>query len=433
MLAATAVLVMLGLAAPAHAAPEPSDQSVVIGGTLEAVQKEPTMGGTLEAVRVYRKWSNTTPSGLPSLVEPTEAATLAGYMGGGKRTLMYSAAVPWHGWMSEAKQRNGDGDPLNDVPEPYCKWRPKVATKSWFRSYADGDYDSELRTWLRQFHDLASDVPEIYLSIQPEADRLHASPAAARYQKCVGTPAELTAAWGRMVNIAGGRVVGGASLNAMDRTGGKIRWVPVMTDWAFTHTAEVTSPERYLVDFRTGLPPRSATGDDATLKSSRATPWMPPRGTYDYAGIDVFNFSGAVAGSRVPTRIQVDDPATAVVEEDRWRSMDVITRAVRLWARHNALMPDGRPAPIYIAELGSAPDPTRPGRRAAWLDSACRFVEEHPSIRAVLYFDANTMRLSTWKWAKRSNGSWDAVGSPTGVDTVSTRAFGRWMNGCAAT
>ncbi len=432
LLAAVAASVTVGLSAPAaFAAPEPSDQSVVVGGTLEAMNKERTIGATLEAVRVYRTWSNTTPSGLPSLTESTEASKLASYMGAGKRTLMYSAGVPWHSWMAEAKRLNGDGDPTNNVADPYCKWKPKVATKSWFKSYADGDYDAELRTWLRQFNDLAASVPEIYLSILPEADRLDASPAAAKYQRCVGTAADVRAAWQRMVNIAGGRVVGGASLNAMDRTGGKIRWVPVMTDWAFTHTSGATSPERELVNFRTGLPPANATGADATLTSSRATPWMPPVGTYDYAGIDVFNFSGAIAGITVPTRIKVDDPATAVLEEDRWRSLDVITRAVLLWARHNAPMPDGQAAPIYIAELGSVPDPTRPGRRAAWLDEGCRFVAQEPRIRAVLYFDANTMRLNTWNWKKRSDGGWDATAPATGVDTVSAQALGRWLTGCA--
>ncbi len=433
-LAAVAASVSVGVTAPAAlAVPESSAESVVLGGTLEAMHKERAIGATMETVRVYRTWSNTTPSGLTSLSDSAEVSTLSGYIGGGKRTLMYSAGVPWHRWMAEAKQLNGDADATNNVTEPYCKWKPKVATKSWFKSYADGDYDAELRTWLRQFNDLAASVPEIYLSIQPEADRLDASPAAARYQQCVGTAAEVRAGWRRLVNIAGGRVVGGTSLNAMDGTGGKIRWVPVMTDWAFTHTAGVTSRERELVNFRTGLPPASATGADATLGSSRATPWMPPVGTYDYAGIDVFNFSGAVAGSGVPTRIKVDDPATTVVEEDRWRSVDVITRAVLLWSQHHAPMPDGRAAPVYIAELGSVPDPTRPSRRAEWLQEGCRYVQQQPRIRGVLYFDANTMRLHTWNWKKRADGAWDATAPTTGVDTLSAKGFGTWFNGCQST
>ena len=362
-----------------------------------------------------------------------DLATLRGLTEGGQRSLFVSAVIPWTSWKAAADLANSDQDPTNDLPVPYCKWTPthpstgQPLAKSWFRAFADGDYDTRLRAWLTGVDSLGApgDNP-VLVSLMAEMDRLDALPTTFPYRSCVGTPEEFRAGWARAYAVAGG-AIGGPSLNAADGTGGRLIWVPVFTGWAFNYTAGYDAPERPLVDFRTGLPPPGAPPNEATLEIARATPWLPPTGSWDQVGIDEFNFSGAVAGKVVPTRIKVDDPLTTEVETDQWRSLQVLMQPVLLWSTHHAPRPDGSPGTVFLAEVGSVPDPTRPQRRPDWIQDACGYLESQPRIVGSLYFDTNTVRLSTWSWTKHADGSWHAAPNPTDTDHASVAAWGELM------
>lgn len=402
--------------------PPPSAERLLVGGTEALLADEATLGRTLDVVRVYRTWS---PTSLPVLDLPY----LSEIADEGRRSAFLSAVVPWVAWKAEADRVNGDGNPANDVPEPFCKWQPtdpltgQPLPKSWFAAFADGDYDARLRDWLTQVDSLGDPDTPVLLSLMPEADRLDALPGNAAYQACVGTAAEFRAGWERAYEVAAG-ATGGSSLNLADGAGGQLLWVPVFTGWSFAYTAGVSAPERALVEFGTGLPPPGAPPEEATLTAARATPWLPAADTWDHVGIDEFNFSGAVAGVVTPTRVKVDDPATPAVEKDQWRSLEVLMRPVLLWSEHNAPRPDDALATVFLAEVGSVPDPTRPERRPDWLTDACRYLQDADRIVGALYFDANTVRLSSWQWTKRADKAWYATPPPTGPDQLSVSRWG---------
>jgi hypothetical protein len=398
---------------------------MLVGGTEQMVSQEGTLGRALDVVRVYATWSQTS---LPSL-NMTQLKKLAD---GGRRSIFISAVIPWTSWQGKMAGPVPSTAYAKSIDAPNCKWRPtdpntgQVRAGSWFKAFADGAYDVRLRNWLAQVDSLGSPSNPVFLSLMPEADRLDASPESAQYKQCVGTPEEFRAGWARAYQVAAGQF-GGSSLNLSDGTGGHLVWVPVFTDYAFVTTEGYSGEARSLVEFKTGLPPPNSPPDQKTLKIARATPWMPPPGTWDHVGIDVFNFSGAVAGSERPTRIKVDDPATQKKETDQWRSVDVLTRPVLLWSTYNAPRPDGADPTVILAELGSVPDPTRPDRRPDWIAEGCSFLQSAHRIVGALYFHTKTVRLSNWNWTKRSDGAWDAVGSPLGTDTASMKAWGAVM------
>jgi hypothetical protein len=275
---------------------------MLVGGTEAMVSQEGTLGRPLDVVRVYATWS---PTSLPTL-NMTQLRNLAD---GGRRSIFISAVIPWTSWQGKVAALPTTATASeSSVLAPNCKWRPtdpntgQVLQGSWFKAFADGAYDTRLRTWLSQVDSLGSPSNPVFLSLMPEADRLDASKESAAYKQCVGTPEEFQAGWARAHQVAAG-AVGGTSLNLSDGTGGHLVWVPVFTDYAFTTTEGYSGPVRNLVEFKTGLPPAGAPEDQRTLKIARATPWIPPSGTWDHVGIDVFNFSGAVAGGERPTRI----------------------------------------------------------------------------------------------------------------------------------
>jgi hypothetical protein len=415
-LIAAAVVVLCQLSmAPATAAPEPGPDRALFGGVQNLMAKESSLGRTLDLVRVYSVWKD----GPPPV--PPVVSTI---MSGGDRTVLLSASIPWHGWAAQAKKLNNDGNAGNDVPEPYCATKPTIpgsstpSGKTWFGAVATGDYDDRLRTWLQRFSDLASQTPAAYISFQHEADRL-GDVAKDEYQQCVGTPAEYRAAWNRIRLIAEGvRGPGGEDLTR--RSAGRLVLVPIYTTWGFWHT----ETNRVLIRPVTGEP-NGTTDADKTLESARVTPWVPASEDYDVLAADTFNYSGTPAGGGVPVRVQVDDPATATKEADKWRSLRVLVRPVVIWADHHATMPNGSVRPLMLAEYGSVPDPTRPDRRPQWIADACRFLSDPVNARfhAASYFDVNQMRLTTWNWTKLSSGAWSAASTPTGTDTRSVAAL----------
>lgn len=403
--------------------PPPSATRMLVGGTESMRGREGALGRPLDVVRTYTTWS---PTSLPVL----DMAHLRSLSDGGKRSVFLSAVIPWTAWKAAADVKSERPTAISPTTpaSPNCVWRPTdprtgaVLDKSWFAAFADGDYDARLRAWLTQVESLGSGVSPVFVSLMPEADRLDATAATARYRACVGTPEEYRAGWARAYEVATGAVGGGRNLN-LNAGAGELVWVPVFTDWSLGYTAGIDAPERSLLVFKTGLPPPGAPPEEARLENARATPWMPPMGTWDHVGDDVFNFSGAVAGGGVPTRVKVDDPSTPNHETDQWRSLAVLTNPVLLWSQYNAPRPDGKLATVMLAEVGSVPDPTQPDRRPGWIRDGCVTLQHRDRIVAASYFDANTVRLSNWKWTKQADGSWDASSPPTGVDSTS---IGRW-------
>jgi len=410
------------LSSPAFAAvPEPGPGRALWGGTTGLQARESALGRPLDVVRIYSQWE----TGPPQV----STADLRPIVTGGRRTLMYSSTINWGSWRREARARNSDGDPNNNVAEPYCKTRPVVpgttrpSGKSWFAAVATGDYDAALRRWLEQLAALSSETPALYVSFQHEADRL-SDGQHSEYQPCVGTPAEYRAAWRRLRMVAEGSV-GTPKPNLLRRGGGHLVLVAIYTDWGFWHTANNpgTKP-RALVDVSTGQPLPGGSADDQSLHSARVTAWQPAAQDYDIAAIDVYNFSGSAGPN--PNRVAVDDPATPVKESDQWLSLPVLLQPFMRWATNWAARPDGSKRPLMLAEYGSVPDPTRPGRRAAWFGDACRFLSAPAQARfhGAVYFDVAQWGLTTWRWQK-TDGRWSAVGGPTGPDTRSIAAMGQ--------
>lgn len=418
MVAAIVLVALQVLASPATAAvPVPGPTRALFGGPLNLQAREPALGRPLDVVRIYTAWETGPPA-----VNTTQYRAL---MDGGNRTLLISASIGWISWQTQAKQRNSDADPGNDVAEPYCGTRPVVpgttqpSGRTWFGAVASGDYDASLRRWLEQLAALASETPQLYVSFHHEADRLGDSTQSA-YQACVGTPAEYQAAWHRVRLLAEG-TVGTAMPDLTYRNGGVLVLTPIFTTWGFWHT----TTGRALIRPATGQPIPGGSPDDLTLWSSRVSQWVPAAEDYDVLGTDVFNYSGATAGSGKPTNVKVDDPATATKEPDQWRSLQVLVQPVLRWATNFAALPGGATRPLILAEYGSVPDPVRPTRRAAWLTDACRFLSAPDQARIIgaLYFDVNQMRLTTWQWSKVGPGRWTAVGTPAGTDDAAVTAL----------
>jgi hypothetical protein len=65
----------------------------------------------------------------------------------------------------------------------------------------------------------------------------------------------------------------------------------------------------------------------------------------------------------------------------KWKSFGDIFSAFYAWAA-----PHGKP--LMIAETGAQEDPADPGRKAQWLADAAAWLQLHPAIRAVSYFDS---------------------------------------------
>jgi hypothetical protein len=414
-------LVLMQLVSPpaVAAVPEPGPGRALWGGNLPLQLRESSLGRPLDVVRVYGQWSV---AGPPQV----NTAQLQNLTADGRRTLLASSGIPWDNWRNEARARNADADPGNDVAEPYCKVRPVVpgttqpSGRTWFGAMAAGDYDASLRRWLEQLSALAAQTPALYVSLHHEAERL-SDAAHSMYQGCVGTPAEYRAASQRMRLLAQG-AVGTPKPSLLRRDGGRLVIVVVHTNWGYWHTAG--SPSRALVVPSTGQPVAGQSPDDQSLLNARVTPWTPAAIDYDVLGTDVYNFAGAPL-ARDPRNVAVDDPATAVRETDQWYSLEVLVRPFVRWATNHGALPDGSVRPLMIAEYGSVADPTRPDRRAAWLGAACRFLSAPAQARfhAALYFDTDMWRLNTWQWRKDANGRWSAVAGVTGTDTRSVAAM----------
>jgi hypothetical protein len=421
MLAATTLALVLTqvLASPAVAAPEPGPGRALWGGNPGVQAREPSLGRPLDIVRVYSQWTAGPPQVDTARWEPLVTAER-------RSTLLVSSAFPFDSWRNEARALNGDGNPANDVPEPYCKTRPVVpgtaqpSGKTWFGAIAAGHYDASLRRWLEQLAALAANTPALYVSLHHEADRLSDGGLTA-YQKCLGVPAEYRAAWQRVRLVASG-AVGTPKPNLLRRAGGKLVLVVVHTGWGYWHTPG--SPSRALVNPSTGQPVPGQSADDQSLRTARVTLWTPAAVDYDVLATDVYNFSGAPLGPN-PREVAVDDPATTVRETDQWYSLEVLVRPFARWATNFGALPGGSVRPLMIAEYGSVADPTRPDRRAAWLGAACRFLSAPAQARfqGAMYFDTDMWRLNTWTWRKQASGRWSAVGTPTGVDTRSVAAM----------
>jgi hypothetical protein len=419
-----AVLAVAGALPAAAAPPTPSATRALFGGPLNLYNREAQLGRNLDVVRIYTKWGPNGPVANVASLKPLVTA--------GTRTLLISASLPWADWRSEAATRNGDGNAANDVPYPYCAappMQPGTTTpsgKSWFAAVGDGDYDAQVTTWLAQINDqLGAGVESIYVSLQHEPDRLSDDQSAVDYQRCAGTPAEYRAASARVFDLANG-AGGRPNRWAGAGQGGKLRFVVIFTTWGFWHTAGgAGQTSRSLVNLGTGLPPAGATGADATLASARITPWAPAADKYDYLATDVFNYSGAAAGSTGPNGVRVDDPATTAKESDLWRSLPNLLASVKLWTtNHTSDIGAARPKRVFVTELGSVPDPHRPQRKAQWIGEACRWFSDpaNSMFEAALYFDVNQMRLKTWTWTKR-NGAWFSS-TPKADDTPSINALG---------
>jgi len=420
LLAGVALVLAAVVGPPAPAAaepPVPGGSRALFGGTKQLLADEAAMGRSLDVVRVYTRW-DTGP------VLPT--STFAPMTDGGRRTLLVSTTIPWDAWKSEAQKRNGDANPGNNVPTPWCKFapvRPGTSTpsgKTWWGAVADGDYDAALRTWLTGVHDLAGTAPEVYATLQHEMDRLGKDAGTRAYQRCLGGPADYRAAFARLRQVAQG-AFGGTDLTATPT--GRIKLVPIFTGWGFSHTADGDRP---LVNTATGATLPGLTGDDATLKSARVTEWLPALRDDEWVGADVFNLSGSTAGMARPVGIKVDDPATAKKETDQWRELEVLLRPIERWTDAWAATSGGGQRQLYLAEYGSVPDPTRSARRAEWLTRACTYLSSPPARRfvAASYFDVNVVQLGRWNWTRTTDGRWSATGSSSGVDTTSVAALG---------
>ena len=77
--------------------------------------------------------------------------------------------------------------------------------------------------------------------------------------------------------------------------------------------------------------------------------------------------------------------------------------------------------PLMLSEWGSKEDPSRPGRKAAWLrDAADRLRHDYPDIKAVVYFDE----------AKHERGTvndWRIDTSPRSLAAFAAIARDRWF------
>ncbi len=417
-----ATVLMQVVSSPAVAAvPEPGPGRALWGGNLPLQSREASLGRPLDVVRAYSQWVTGPPQVDTTRLQPLVT--------GGRRTLLVSSGFPFDNWRSEARTRNTDANPDNDVPDPYCKTRPVVpgttqpSGKTWFRAIGDGDYDAGLRRWLEQLAALAAETPALYVSLHHEADRLSDGTLSA-YQQCLGAPGDYRAAWQRMRLVASGSV-GTPKPNLLRRGGGKLVLVVVHTNWGYWHTANAPgTASRALVVPSTGQPISTQSADDQSLLNARVTAWTPAAVDYDILATDVYNFSGAPLGAN-PRDVAVDDPATTVRETDQWYQLEVLVRPFVRWATNFGALPGGSVRPLMIAEYGSVADPTRPDRRAAWLGAACRFLSAPAQARfqAAMYFDTDMWRLNTWQWQKQASGRWSAVGTPTGVDTLSVAAM----------
>jgi hypothetical protein len=421
-LALTVLLLVLMqvLSSPAGAVPLPGPGRALWGGTSHLQARESSLGRPVDIVRVYSQWHTGPPTVDSAALRPLTAE--------GRRTLLYSSTINWGAWRDEARRLNGDGNPANDVPEPYCKTRPvapgttQPSGRTWFGAIGAGHYDAPLRRWLEQLAGLASSNPALYVSFHHEAERL-SDGANSAYQRCLGTPAEYRTAWQRLRRVAEG-TVGAAKPNLLRRAGGPLVLVSVHTNWGFWHTANAPgTPARALVNPTTGQPVPGQSPDDQNLRNARVTLWAPAAADYDVLATDVYNYSASLGPN--PREVAVDDPATAVRESDQWLSLSVLLQPFMRWATNWAARPGGSVRPLMLAEYGSVPDPTRPARRPAWLGDACRFLSAPAQARfhGALYFDVAQWSLRTWQWQKLANGRWSAVGSATGTDTRSVAAM----------
>ena len=115
-----ALMLMTVLSSPAGAAvPEPGPGRALWGGNLPLQAREASLGRALDTVRVYSQWVVTGPPQV-------DTARWQPLMSDGRRTLLASSGIPWDNWRNEARTRNSDANPDNNVPEPYCKVRPVV-------------------------------------------------------------------------------------------------------------------------------------------------------------------------------------------------------------------------------------------------------------------------------------------------------------------
>jgi len=416
-LAIAVVLVMAATPDVAGATAVPGPGRILLGGTQQLKGKEASVGRALDVVRTYTKWEN----------GPTiNTSTVGAFTAGGARTVFISSTFAWYDWRATATRVNSDADPNNNVPTPYCQFTPKVpgtstpSGKTWFRAIADGDYDTQFRGWLQQVHNLTNQVPEGYVTLQHEPDRLTKDAGTRSYMTCLGGPADFKAAWTRMYQLASGAVGGGTDL--LNAPTGRIRLVPVMTGWGFWHTPGIPggAAEKALINPDTGAPLPWTTGDDRTLRSARVTEWQPNAGEYNHLGVDVFNLSGSPAGAAFPTSVKVDDPATPAKENSQWRELSILLSPVMRWADQFAQTPTGGRRTLYLAEYGSVGDPTRPQRRSQWLGTACSYLSS-PAASHILganYFDTNEVQLSLWNWTKTGAGAWNARQPSLGPDST---------------
>jgi hypothetical protein len=421
LLIALVALVLLQLAAPpAGAVPLPGVGRALWGGTVHLQAREASLGRPLDIVRVYSQWLTGPPQVDTARWRPLTANA--------RRTLLVSTTIPWESWRNQARTLNGDGNPANDVPEPYCKVRPVApgtstpSGKTWFGAVAAGDYDAALRRWLQQLAGLAQGNPGVYVSFHHEAERL-SDGANTEYQKCLGTPDQYKAAWRRLRLVASG-AVGTPQPNLLRRGGGPLVLVSVHTNWGFWHTANPPgTTARALVDPSTGQPVPGQSANDQNLRNARATLWVPAVLDYDVLATDVYNYSGSLGPD--PREVAVDDPATAVRERDLWLPLSILLQPFTRWATNWGARPDGSVRPLMLAEYGSVPDPTRPARRPAWLADACDFLSARAQARfhGAMYFDVAQWSLNAWRWTKLTNGRWSVTGGPTGPDGASVAAM----------
>ena len=303
--AACVLVAMLGTSGTAVAARRTDAHKMLLGVSLaprngednEAYVKrvEREEGRKMGAIRVYLNWDSYTT--FPS---------------------------PFHTWLAQTDHRmylSVRSIHANGTPIP---WASIASAQPGSTIY------NQILTWANEFKSYGR---RIYFTFNHEPEEKVNDP--------MGTSDDFKAAWRKIVTVF--REQGVTNL----------RYVWIMTDWAFTLANNGSSDDR------------------------NANDWYPGDAYVDQIAADPYNW------------YTCRNPKTPV-----WSSLTQLVAPLKNWGAQH---PDKS---LALTEFGSVEDPTDPGRKAAWLDQAATLFQQpaYKQFRAILYFNSDDQTYGSCDW-----------------------------------
>jgi hypothetical protein len=242
-----------------------------------------------------------------------------------------SFPTPFHTWLAQTDHRmymsvrsiHADGTPI--------PWASIAAAKPGSALY------NQMLTWADELKGYGK---RIFFTFNHEPEEKVNDP--------MGTPADFVAAWRKIVTVF--RQQGVTNL----------RYVWIMTDWAFSLANQGSSDDR------------------------NANNWYPGDAYVDQIAADPYNWYTCRS-----------------TKNPEWRSLAQLAAPLKNWGAQH---PDKA---LAFTEFGSVEDPSDPGRKASWLDDAATLFQQpgYQQFRAILYFNSRDQNYAPCTWYLNSSQS----------------------------